>query len=78
MINRWRKGCPSDRRQEMIDETSEFLTWALENRVKLPRIPSRAVERGGFERLRKVPGARAAMSHWWSRALDRMASIGRR
>ena len=60
----------TDRRERMIAETSAFLTWALANNVDLPRIPRRRVSIGGFSVFADVPGARAAMSHWWGRALD--------
>ncbi len=48
-------------RVQMIRETSVFLTWALAGRGSLPRIPRRAVCEGGFARLMRQPGARAAV-----------------
>ncbi|MEM1211276.1 MAG: hypothetical protein AAGI68_03160 [Planctomycetota bacterium] len=59
-----------DPREQMIRETSAFLTWALREERDLPRIPRRRVDRGGFaELLRRSAAARAAVQHWWSRTL---------
>lgn len=57
-------------RDKMIHETSAWLTWALDNDVPVPRIPRNRVDRGGFDMLRRVPAARAAVDHWWRRTLD--------
>ena len=59
-----------DRRTQMIAETSAFLTWALSSGASLPRIPRRRVDEGGFGPYLRLPGARAAMHHWWNRTLD--------
>jgi len=59
-----------DRRERMIAETSAFLTWALANDIDLPRIPRRKVSVGGFSVYMDVPGAKAAMHHWWDRTLS--------
>jgi hypothetical protein len=59
-----------DRRERMIAETSAFLTWALSQDIDLPRIPRRRVSIGGFSVYMDVPGAKAAMHHWWARTLD--------
>ena len=56
-------------RVRMIRETSLFLTWALAGGAGLPRIPRRAVSQGGFARLMRQPGARAAIDRWWQRTL---------
>ncbi|MEX2212529.1 MAG: hypothetical protein WD768_00280 [Phycisphaeraceae bacterium] len=59
-----------DLRKEMIDETSRFITWALSQDEKVPRIPVRRVEKGGFSQAMKVPGARSMAARLWSRLLD--------
>ncbi len=59
----------------MIDETSAWLTWALDSGFELPRIPRRPVAGGGFGELLKRPGARAAVEHWWYRTLDVVSRI---
>lgn len=65
MNNRYDRNRLPDRSQEMIDETSQFLTWALCQNVQFPRIPIRRADKGGFCELLRVPGARAAVYHWW-------------
>jgi len=64
---------PLDPREQMISQTSAFLSWALREGRDLPRIPRRRVDEGGFTRLLRTPGARAAVAHWWGRVLDRVA-----
>jgi len=61
-----------DRREQMIHETSAFLTWALSTNAAVPRIPIRRVDDGGFDMLMRMPGARQAVQRWWMRALDIM------
>ena len=70
MIFRRNSALPLDRSDQMIAETSAFLTWALSGEIQLPRIPTRRIDRGGFTELLKSPAARAAVYCWWSRALD--------
>lgn len=66
----WR-GQPTTRKR-MIAETNAFLTWAMRHGQPLPRIPRRRVAHGGFGRLLRRPGARAAVEHWWHRVLDQL------
>jgi len=66
-----------DRREQMIAETSAFLTWALANDIDLPRIPRRKVSIGGFSVYMDVPGAKAAMQHWWQRTLAGIDRVSR-
>jgi hypothetical protein len=56
----------------MIAETSAFLTWALQTRAELPRIPRRRVDEGGFTQLLAMPGARRRIGHWWDCTLERI------
>ena len=70
MIYRSNKGLSPDRRQQMIDETGAFLTWAMRSGAPLPTIPRRRVDRGGFADALRSPGARAAVNHWWNNTLD--------
>ncbi len=62
-------------RRQMIAETSEFLSWALNEDANLPRIPRRAVREGGFSMLLAQPGARAAIVRWWDRVFDRISEL---
>lgn len=59
-----------DRRQMMIDQTGAWLTWALDNDVQTPRIPTRRVDEGGFGILRQIPGARVAFARWWAETIN--------
>ena len=59
-----------DLRLQMIRETEAWVNWALANSDRIPRIPRRRVDEGGFSMLLKMPGARAAIGRWWSRTLD--------
>ncbi|QNN21960.1 hypothetical protein HED60_06640 [Planctomycetales bacterium ZRK34] len=75
MIYRSNPQDPDARRRRMIAETSAWLTWALDNdlegpgNAKLPRIPRRRVDMGGFGNMLNHPGARAAVYHWWMKTL---------
>lgn len=59
-----------DRRELMIEQTSAWLTWALKEDIPVPRIPRRRVSEGGFSELLRLPGARAAVNHWWIKTFD--------
>lgn len=67
-FGRRRRWVPSTR-QRFIRETSDFLTRALRGRHphRLPRIPTRRVDLGGYRRLMRQRGARAAATHFWHR-----------
>lgn len=64
-----RYGGLEDIHQKMVDETSEFLTWALSEDRRLPRIPRKRVDQGGFRELLAVPGAKKLVHRWWNRIL---------
>ncbi len=74
VVPRRRRIEPEDARERMVRETSAFLTWAIRTRADLPRIPCRRLDRGGFNGLLQRRGARAAVTHWWLRALTRWGS----
>lgn len=61
---------------EMIAAHSSFLTWALRDNpqaaAKLPRIPTRRVDLGGFSDLMRLPAARQMATHWWQTAIERV------
>lgn len=58
-------------REQMIADTSAFLSQALRQHRPDLRIPTRRVDQGGFAPLlRRSPVARAAVRHWWYRALS--------
>ncbi|MDX1564692.1 MAG: hypothetical protein R3236_04755 [Phycisphaeraceae bacterium] len=64
-----------DRRKRMIAETSAWLTWAMRNQKAMPRIPTRPVSRGGFSKMLKNSGARAAVDHWWSKTIHMLGVL---
>jgi hypothetical protein len=53
-----------------------FLELALRSARRVPRIPLRRVDRGGFSSLLARPGGRNACDRWWSRAFDRLDQTG--
>jgi hypothetical protein len=57
----------------MIDETSAWLTWALQTGVELPRIPRNRVDHGGFSGVRRLPAA--VIAGWWQRTLSAIATL---
>lgn len=59
-------------REVMIRETNAFLKWALSNPDKVPTIPKRRVDLGGYHYMLQRPGARAAVDHWWYQAIRRL------
>jgi hypothetical protein len=59
-------------RQQMIDSTNRFLSWALGpggRGCHYPRIPRRRVDRGGFSAILRMPGAQAMVRDFWRRVL---------
>lgn len=56
----------------MIAETSAFLTWALREGHRLPRIPRRRVDEGGFTAFMRMPGAWGSVTRWWDKTLDQL------
>ncbi len=68
-----KSGEPRDLQKEMIDETNRWLSWAMSKGRDLPRIPTRMVDHGGFDRILKKPGARKLVAHWWRRVLDSLS-----
>jgi hypothetical protein len=56
----------------MIRETNAFIKWALQNPDKVPTIPRRRVDQGGYHYILKRPGARAAVEHWWNKAFEKV------
>ena len=59
----------NDRRLQMIQQTSAFLSWALAEDRGLPSIPRQRVDQGGFGPLLRQPGGRALAAHWWYKVL---------
>jgi hypothetical protein len=62
-------GAWPDRRIEMIQQTSAFLSWALAEDRGLPQIPRQRVDQGGFGPLLREPGGRALAARWWLQVL---------
>lgn len=60
-----------ERQRQMIAEHSAFLSTTLAHRdQQLPRIPRHQADTDGFDPVLQRPGARAAVKHWWRRALE--------
>jgi hypothetical protein len=58
--------------KQMIEHTNRFLSRMLgPGRRRIPRIPRRRVDQGGYEFVRKHAGARALAEHFWNRLLGR-------
>ena len=49
---------------------SRWLTRAMRVGVRVPRIPTRRVDEGGFDALMTTHEGREWASHWWSEALQ--------
>ncbi|MEM1208667.1 MAG: hypothetical protein AAF586_04035 [Planctomycetota bacterium] len=56
--------------EQMVRETSAFLTWALPRAGRLPRVPTRRVSEGGFSSMASIPGARQRLARWWTVSLE--------
>ncbi len=60
--------------KQMIEHTNRYLSRMLGDKrlaKRLPRIPRRRVDQGGFDFVRNNPGARALAEHFWNRLLGR-------
>jgi len=55
----------------MINETSAFISWALRNSHRVPRIPRKRVDEGGFSELLRNSRARRTVTRWWSSLLSK-------
>ncbi|MEM9253344.1 MAG: hypothetical protein AAGB29_13430 [Planctomycetota bacterium] len=64
--------------EQMVRETSAFLTWALPRSHRLPRVPTRPVHQGGFASLLSIPGARQRLARWWAVSLETVEQTYRR
>ena len=53
-------------------EHSRFLTFALRWPSRYPRIPTKRVSDGGFERLLARRSGREWADRWWTTAMDRV------
>ena len=49
---------------------SAWLTQAVERPLDYPRIPTRAVDLGGFEQLLASPEGRVVVDWWWQHTLE--------
>lgn len=49
---------------------SRWLTRAIQEERRYPRIPVRPVHEGGFDRLCATPAGREIARRWWEHALD--------
>jgi hypothetical protein len=57
-------------RLEMIEETNRFLTWALSEDRRLPRIPTRAMSKGGFRHIMDLDSGKTLVYKWWHKTLE--------
>ena len=51
-------------------EHSAWLTRAVSRPLDYPRIPTRAVHLGGFDRLLESPEGRVVVDGWWQQTLE--------
>jgi hypothetical protein len=65
------RGDLNDRGAVMRRVHSRWLSRAIDTPLALPRIPTIAVDRGGFEPITDTAGGRAWADAWWGRTLDR-------
>lgn len=56
----------------MVRYHGRWLTEALRQPGAMPRIPLRAVSRGGFAALLARPDGRDRAERWWEEALERV------
>ena len=63
---------PREAGERFRAQHSAFLTRAVRTPGAFPRIPVKAVDRGGYDRLRRVETGEAHAALWWSTALDRV------
>ncbi|HAI10734.1 MAG TPA: hypothetical protein DCM28_03460 [Phycisphaerales bacterium] len=57
--------------RQMIESTNRYLSFMLNGKRRIPRIPRRRVDQGGFDWIRNRPGAKALAEHFWNRLLGR-------
>lgn len=57
-------------------EHSRWLTHAVVTRHPYPRIPTRPVRDGGFDRMMRLEHGPERARRWWSLASDRVDSQG--
>ncbi len=58
--------------ERMRDQHSAWLTAAIMTGRVYPRIPTKGVARGGYDRLRARPGGPERAETWWRGALERV------
>lgn len=58
--------------ERMRAEHERFLTIALLARREYPKIPTRRVDQGGFDRLMAREHGPRLAQRWWETALDRI------
>jgi hypothetical protein len=56
----------------MRDEHSAWLTRAFATKQPVPRIPIRAVDKGGFSKVMELPSGPGLAARWWQLALERI------
>ena len=63
-----RFGTPAAER--MVRYHEQWLSAALVKGRRIPRIPTRRVEEGGYAMLLATPGGRVQAEHWWMSTLN--------
>ncbi len=72
-LYRYHRAYRPETRQQMIESTNRFLSLVLGpvGRLRrMPRIPRRRVDQGGFSYLPRFRGMRTLCERWWFRMLD--------
>jgi len=69
---RWRSRDLRSTGERFRAEHSRFLSAALTRPEAYPRIPSKRVSEGGYDRLMASDSGREHTRRWWSIALERV------
>ena len=68
----WQRKKVRDAGARFRAEHSAFLTWALGKRARMPRIPAKRTDRGGYSGLMKLETGEKRAALWWGLALSKM------
>ncbi|HHN77296.1 MAG TPA: hypothetical protein ENK11_01300 [Phycisphaerales bacterium] len=71
-LGSWKRGEIMDAGARYRAEHSAWLTIALHNNTRYPRIPAKPTHTGGFDRLMSRPSGRRLAARWWAIALARV------
>ena len=71
----WRRKRLADAAERFKREHSMWLTKAMLSGREYPKIPTRPVERGGYDAMRTRPGGQNRAAQWWTGALSRVDEV---